>query len=52
MEMEVIPGRIRCLDCDCEFPAGEDGFRCPECGSDKIKPSGGTEFIIKDIYGD
>ncbi len=52
MEIEVIPGRIRSLDCDCEFPAGEDGFRCPECGSDKIKPSGGTEFIIKDIYGD
>lgn len=51
MEMEVIPGVIQCLDCEAEFPVRDEALRCPECGSDKIKPAGGTGFVIKEIHG-
>ncbi len=51
MEMEVIPGVIQCLDCEAEFPVREEALRCPKCGSDKIKPAGGTGFLIKEIHG-
>ena len=51
LKMEIIPGMIQCLDCEAEFPVRNEELKCPECGSDKIKPAGGTGFIIKEIYG-
>lgn len=50
MEMSVVPGVLQCMDCGREFPVCFDSLQCPGCGGDKLKPVGGTGFIIKEIH--
>lgn len=51
LEMEVIPGVVRCKDCGKEFNGREFFLKCPECGGENLIPLSGREFIIKEIQG-
>ncbi len=49
LEMEVVPGISRCLQCPREFNAYEYDFTCPGCGCKKLEAVSGKEFMIKEI---
>lgn len=49
LEMEIVPGIARCLDCGSDFRAAETDFKCPECGSEKVMPMFGRDMTIKEI---
>ena len=51
LEMEVIPGIVRCNDCGEEFNAAECDLKCPKCGSQNLFPLSGREFVLKEIQG-
>lgn len=51
LEMEVIPGIVRCLDCGEEFNARLCDLKCPKCGGTNLMPVSGRDFIIKEIQG-
>jgi len=43
-----IPGELLCLNCSKSFAGGKD-LRCPECGSEWVKPIIGQECYIESI---
>jgi len=49
LEMEVVPGIVRCNDCKKEFNAYLHDLKCPNCGSQDLFPLSGREFMIKEI---
>lgn len=49
LELEIIPGQVRCCDCSQEFNAVKYDLKCPECGSNHLEALSGREFIIKEI---
>jgi len=49
LEIEVVPGIARCLDCSHEFRAYECDFKCPVCSSTQLEAFKGKEFMIKQI---
>ncbi|MDO5328863.1 MAG: hydrogenase maturation nickel metallochaperone HypA [Coriobacteriia bacterium] len=52
LEMNVIPGNVRCDSCGEEFNAYACDLKCPKCGEDKKHtPLTGRELIIKEIRG-
>lgn len=51
LEMEIIPGIVRCNACGEEFNAYQYDLKCPKCGSQNLTPLSGREFIIKEIVG-
>ncbi|MBS7403653.1 MAG: hydrogenase maturation nickel metallochaperone HypA [Oscillospiraceae bacterium] len=51
LEMEVIPGIVRCNDCGEEFNARECDLKCPKCGKSNLFPLSGRDFMIKEIHG-
>lgn len=51
LEMEVIPGIVRCNECDEEFNGYIHNLKCPKCGSQNLTPLSGRDFMIKEIYG-
>lgn len=50
LEMEVIPGIVRCNLCGEEFSAVQYNLKCPKCGSENLEALGGRDFIIKEIH--
>lgn len=50
LEMEVLPGKVRCGYCGEEFSPVQCDLKCPKCGAvDDMIPLAGREFIIKEI---
>lgn len=50
MEMEVIPGIVKCGYCGEEFNAVKNDLKCPNCKAvDNMTALTGKEFIIKEI---
>ncbi len=49
LELEVVPGISRCLDCNEEFNAYKEDFTCPVCRSKTLEALSGKEFMIKEI---
>lgn len=49
LEIEVVPGEVRCEDCGEEFNAAQYDLKCPQCGGQCLTPLGGTDFFIKEI---
>jgi len=49
LEMEVIPGIVRCKKCGEEFSGYLHNLKCPKCGSEELVALSGREFIIKEI---
>lgn len=52
LEMEIIPGIVKCDRCGCEFNGYAYDLKCPDCGNDKeLMPLSGQELTIKEIVG-
>ena len=51
LELEVIPGIVRCNECGKVFNAMQFDLKCPDCKSESHFPLSGREFIIKEIRG-
>lgn len=51
MEMEVVPGIVRCNKCGEEFNAYRHNLKCPKCRAEDLEALSGRQFIIKEIYG-
>ena len=49
LEMEMIPGIARCMDCNKECRAALYDLKCPFCHSEKLAPVSGTDMTIKQI---
>lgn len=49
LQIEMVPGIARCLDCGEECRAVTCNLRCPLCGSVKLAPISGTDMTIKSI---
>jgi len=49
LEMEVLPGIVRCKACGEEFSGVQFNLKCPKCGSENLEALTGRELIIKEI---
>ena len=49
LEMEVVPGIVRCRKCGEEFSGYLFNLKCPRCASQELDALSGREFIIKEI---
>lgn len=49
VEIEIIPVKTICADCQIEFNPKEIRFDCPNCSSGNIQVSSGQELIIKEM---
>lgn len=49
LHFEKLPGTLRCLDCEREFPIASPDFRCPGCGSTRAVPHGGQDCFVQSI---
>jgi hydrogenase nickel incorporation protein HypA/HybF len=48
LEIDVVPARLRCLDCRDEWELEEPLFRCP-CGSTRVEVAAGDELEVESI---
>jgi hydrogenase nickel incorporation protein HypA/HybF len=46
LNIKKVPGKIKCLDCGAEEDYVKGVFNCRNCGSNKVRISGGREFYI------
>ncbi len=49
LELETIPGMVRCRECGREFNAVAQDFLCPSCGSQDMEILSGNDVMIKEI---
>ena len=49
LELETIPGIVRCRDCGKEFNAMAHDFRCPVCEGQDMEMLSGNDVLIKEI---
>lgn len=49
LNIEQIPVKGHCKDCDADFPIEDYIYVCPKCSSAKIEITGGTELRLQDI---
>lgn len=49
LEMEVIPGKVKCKDCSKVFNGLKYNLKCPKCNGEHLEALSGREFIIKEI---
>lgn len=49
LELETVPGIVRCRTCGREFNAMQQDFRCPQCGGEDLEILSGNDVIIKEI---
>lgn len=50
LEVEIVPGIVRCKECGTEFNAVQHDLKCPNCGSANLDALSGREFMIKEIH--
>lgn len=49
LEIRTVPGYADCLDCRARVRPAQSGFRCPDCGGEKLKPVSGTDMTVQSI---
>jgi hydrogenase nickel incorporation protein HypA/HybF len=49
LEQEVIPARLRCHGCGCEWEIEIPAFRCPACAGSDVEVASGDEFEVESI---
>ena len=49
LELETIPGIVRCRQCGREFNAMAQDFACPVCHSQDMEILSGNDVLIKEI---
>jgi hydrogenase nickel incorporation protein HypA/HybF len=52
LSMEIVPVKMKCIDCGIDFQVRENLFVCSNCGSNDLKIIHGKELFIKSIEGE
>jgi hydrogenase nickel incorporation protein HypA/HybF len=52
LEMDFLPIRLLCKECQHEFPVEDKLFQCPSCKSGALRVIQGQELFIKSIEGE
>ena len=52
INIEIIPVRMKCIDCGTDFQVTEYNFTCNKCGSTNLEIIRGKEIFIKSIEGE
>ena len=52
IEIEETPGTAWCLGCNQSVPIMSRVDACPQCGSVRLQPTGGTELRVLDLLVD
>jgi hydrogenase nickel incorporation protein HypA/HybF len=47
LEIEEVPARAKCADCQAEFTITEPYFLCPGCSSGRIQLTAGQELTVE-----
>jgi len=50
--IEIVPARVKCLNCGSEFRLVEFQFACHKCGSTDLQIINGKELFVKSIEGE
>jgi hydrogenase nickel incorporation protein HypA/HybF len=49
LEIDVVPGRLRCEDCSREWEVDMPAFRCPDCAGMDVTIVSGNELEVDSI---
>ena len=49
LELEAVPGVLRCDACTADWEMDLPFFRCPECGGSEVSVVSGNEFEVESI---
>ncbi|GFO53639.1 putative hydrogenase nickel incorporation protein HypA [Geomonas sp. Red276] len=49
LEIDRIPGRARCHQCDADFPVAAYYDPCPSCGGYQVEVVSGEELRVKEL---
>jgi hydrogenase nickel incorporation protein HypA/HybF len=49
LELEVVPGRLRCNACEHDWSVESPAFRCPQCRSGDVAVLSGSELEVESI---
>ena len=49
LDLEIVPARLRCADCDQAWEIEVPAFRCPRCGSANAEVVSGEELEVESI---
>jgi hydrogenase nickel incorporation protein HypA/HybF len=52
VRIEIVPAKLRCIECGTAFTMEESLFRCSSCGSANPEIIKGRELFIKSIEGE
>ncbi len=52
LAIEIVPVKMRCLNCGSDFQPEEDCFTCRVCSSSDLEIINGKELFIKSIEGE
>ncbi len=52
IDIEETPGQAWCLGCNQSVPIMSRTDACPECGSVRLQPTGGTELRVLELLVD
>jgi hydrogenase nickel incorporation protein HypA/HybF len=52
VSIEIIPVKMKCIDCGNEFQVTENSYACDNCGSGDLDIVQGKELFIKSIEGE
>lgn len=49
LELDVVPGIVKCKECGRVFNAVSTDLKCPDCGSQQMEILEGNDMMIKEI---
>jgi hydrogenase nickel incorporation protein HypA/HybF len=52
VDIEIIPVKLKCKDCNNEFNLNDSLFSCNKCNSSDLDIVNGKEMIVKSIEGE
>jgi hydrogenase nickel incorporation protein HypA/HybF len=52
VSIEIIPVKMKCIDCGNDFQVIDNRFECAVCGSTELRIIQGKELFVKSIEGE
>jgi hydrogenase nickel incorporation protein HypA/HybF len=52
ISIEIVPVKMKCVNCGNDFPVTENRFTCSNCDSSDLQILHGKELLIKSIEGE
>jgi hydrogenase nickel incorporation protein HypA/HybF len=52
LRIDMVPVKVKCLDCEDVFIAEDHSFFCPDCSGLNIELMSGRELHVQEIEGD